>query len=110
MHSALLPAFIAAFDWSSAAVASFCLAGSVILAIIPSICFICSSLHRSWAKAGLNAMARNAATRGVFDMSLLRVGGWPQRNNALIAHLDDSGLNKPGATRSRHALFSAYIY
>src|SRR5262245_19755885 len=45
MHSASLPAFIPALDLSSAALASFCFVGSVILAIISSICFICASVH-----------------------------------------------------------------
>ena len=40
MHPALSPFFIAAFDMSRAAVASFCFVASVIFAIISSICFI----------------------------------------------------------------------
>ena len=51
IHPAVSPFFIAALDMSRAVVASFFLAASVISAIMPSICFIWASLHRSAAPA-----------------------------------------------------------
>ena len=100
MHASISPFFISALDMSRCVIASFCLAASVILAIISSICFIWASLHKFWLadrRGGQGGNGDKSRQKRCFEHSGLLQG---------LDRLQDSGTHAVENCRHIRKLFS----